>query len=75
MKKSIYEVGDKVYDYRFGWGVVNSVVQARFPINVSFWVLHEDTYTWDGREYEDLPPILSFTEYTLEGFSQKPIQR
>jgi hypothetical protein len=72
MEKSVFKVGDKVFDFRFGWGVVYSVNGVRFPINVSFGVNHEDCYTWDGRACEDhLSQILSFTEYTFEGFSQE----
>ena len=71
MKKSIFKVGDKVFDIRFGWGVVYSVNEGRLSIDVSFGVNDEDCYTWDGRAYEDQPPVLSFTEYTFEGFSQE----
>jgi hypothetical protein len=73
MKKSIFKVGDKVFDIRYGWGIVEFIdVKSNFyPINVSFGVLNEDCYTWDGRSYQGLLKVLSFTEYTLEGFSQE----
>jgi len=71
MEKSIFKVGDKVFDYRFGWGVVHSVNEGRFPIDVSFGDFHEDCYTWNGRACEDLSQVLSFSEYTLQGFSQE----
>jgi hypothetical protein len=71
MKKSVFKKGDKVYDYRLGWGLVNFIVDNSFyPINVKYGECSYD-YTWDGRAYEYLPQILSFSEYTLKGFSQE----
>jgi hypothetical protein len=71
MEKSVFKVGDKVFDYRYGWGIVNFIVDKSFyPINVKFGEYSYD-YTWDGRAFLDLSQVLSFTEYTLEGFSQE----
>ena len=71
MKQTIFEVGDRVFDYRFGWGeVVNISELDKYPIFIRF-RLHSIWYTKDGRLDEYAPKTLSFTEYTLEGFSQE----
>ena len=71
MKKSIFKVGDKVFDYRYGWGIVDyNEDDSFYPVLVEF-VEYEDAYTWDGRAYQGAPIVLSFTEYTIEGFSQE----
>ena len=64
-KETIFKVGDKVYDYSFGWGIVKSTEGSKM-IQVEF---EKDTITFiDGL-------WLSFTEYTLQGFSQeRPIE-
>ena len=71
MKETIFKVGDKVFDHRFGWGEVKDICEeSQYPIGVKF-VLYPMAYTEDGRVYEDAPKSLSFTEYTLDGFSQE----
>ena len=42
-----------------------------FPMTVAFDTGNNGQYTTDGRFYFNSPPILSFTEYTLSGFSQE----
>ena len=80
MEKQIFKVGDRVYHISYGWGVVKSVDHGGFPILVSFVVEGYDDYiisfSNDGFETsEDKTPLLSFTEYTLQGFSQeRPIE-
>jgi hypothetical protein len=71
-KKSVFEVGDKVYDHLFGWGVVTNVYKgyADYPVVVGY-SSADARYTLDGRYLDRLKPSLSFTEYTLEGFSQE----
>lgn len=66
-------VGDKVFCIHNGWGVVFKFNgDSQFPIEVSFdndkFI---DSYNIMGALYEDFSPTLSFTEYTLEGFSQE----
>jgi hypothetical protein len=72
---TIFKVGDKVFDVRYGWGVVSSVnIRTKdWPVEVVFDGEEEllDEYTFDGRAFINYPPTLSFTEYTLEGFSQE----
>lgn len=72
----IFEIGDKVFDIRYGWGEVESFeneLDFEF-IEVKF----EDSlisYTLSGPEYyNDELCLLSFTEYTLNGFTKdKPL--
>lgn len=67
----MFKVGDKVFDYQYGWGVVEEIWEdITYPVDVNF-ERSVNTYTSDGRELEDNHPSLSFTEYTLEGFSQE----
>lgn len=71
MEKSNFKVGDKVFDIRKGWGKVGFIIDSsHFPINVNFDKCSDD-YTWDGRALLGQMQVLSFTEYTLEGFSQE----
>jgi len=69
--KSVFKVGDKVFDLRNGWGVINKIYEDFvFPIKVNF----DDTfdcYTYDGKFDNSNLQFLSFTEYNLEGFSQE----
>lgn len=75
MEKQIFKKGDKVFDYAYGWGEVTEIRPInKYPISVGFGELIE-RYTFDGRFYEDSPQTLSFTEYTLNGFSQeRPVE-
>ncbi len=69
----IFKKGDRVFCHYFGgWGVVEDIYLKNivFPIRCSF-PLGNGSFTQDGRFYSDGPPMLSFTEYTLEGFSQE----
>ncbi len=74
MENKIFKVGDRVYHFDFGWGVIDDISESEndlHPIQVTF---EEDTkyFTIDGR-YNDYSKnkSLSFTEYTLQGFSQE----
>lgn len=73
MKKQIFKVGDKVFDIRYGWGeVTNDNWCDDYPIRAQYHNGAKDTYTYNGMCYEGTKtPILSFTEYTLQGFSQE----
>ena len=80
MKETVFEVGDKVFCIIHGWGTVIKINKTGiFPILVSF-INNEgyketSSFTLDGRLYTYSSPTLSFTEYTLQGFSQeRPIE-
>jgi hypothetical protein len=67
----IFKTGDKVYDHAYGWGeVVRSTQEmSYYPVVAVFGKL-SFTYTLEGSSIKDKASTLSFTEYTLEGFSQ-----
>lgn len=73
--EKIFKIGDRVFDIRYGWGLVNycNYEIEDWPIEVVFDGIDglTDEYTFDGRCYITHPKTLSFTEYTLEGFSQE----
>jgi hypothetical protein len=62
-----FKKGDRVFDIRYGWGVIN--LDNGIYFNVEFNdVFNTFTYT-----HRDTNKLLSFTEYTLEGHSlEKP---
>lgn len=70
----IFKKGDKVYDAAYGWGEVEITndddVDFGFNIRVCFKGL-DKIYTSKGQTSINAEPSLSFTEYTLEGFSQE----
>ena len=78
MSKQIFKVGDRVFDVRYGWGKVTNYYDLRlYPIGVQF---DEDDsqevifYSKDGKtSLGDNKPLLSFEEYTLQGFTQEKL--
>ena len=78
--KTNFKVGDKVYCIINGWGTITDILEScnlsiDFPIIIS--TINDEGkevkcfYTLDGRCFTQYPPTLSFTEYTLNGFSQE----
>ena len=77
--ETIFKVGDRVYDIRFGWGTVKHIEEdenSYFPISVLF----DNDKFQNNKLYEvehnnkTYTNLLSFTEYTLQGFSlERPI--
>ena len=79
MEKQIFKAGDKVYHIEYGWGVVKDNKcdhVINFPIVVEFKEHNLIVFSNDGKEIiGSKQPTLSFTEYTLQGFSQeRPIE-
>ena len=69
--KTVFKVGDKVYCCIYGHGVVKSVDYTEsYPLFVDFGY-DTNNYTFDGKLDDCCKPTLSFTEYTLQGFSQE----
>lgn len=71
----IFREKDRVFHLQYGWGTVESAVKENaadiYCVDVKFEDSHS-SFTEDGKEFdEDLVATLSFTEYTLDGFSQK----
>lgn len=75
MEKLIFKKRDRVFDIRFGWGTVKEVLDTsyhNYPIIVFFDNIgNVITYASDGSFGAGMPQMLSFTEYTLQGFSQE----
>lgn len=61
--EAIFKEGDKVYLYPLGWGDIQYTSDYDYSI---YFQSIEDTRYIGG----DIRRLLSFTEYTLEGFSQ-----
>jgi len=70
--KTVFKVGDKVFDIHHGWGVIIEINQhLTFSISVNFDDDFYESYTYDGRSDNIISKFLSFTEYKIEGFSQE----
>ena len=66
MEKQIFKIGDKVYHIQFGWGIISEMLNE--DILVGF---VNGRTIWANRDSN----LLSFTEYTLQGFNQeRPIE-
>ena len=69
MEKTKFKKGDIVYWQELK-GEVIEIDSSSYPIRVEFTNRLVDTFTKDGRIFEDTPQILSYTPYTLNGFTQ-----
>jgi hypothetical protein len=71
---SIFQVGDRVFYHRFGWGEITYItVDILYPIIVYFDNTITEYFTIDGcLDIDHKYPSLSFTEYNFitGGFSQ-----
>lgn len=72
MEKTVFKKGDKVFHIGYGWGEVIEIRNVdSFPVVVNF-NNEYIRFSNKGTEFfEDKMPLLSFTEYTLQGFSQE----
>jgi hypothetical protein len=70
--ETVFRLKHKVFDVRYGWGEVTHLsYTTQYPIEVAFEKC-KDYYTYEGYDHlNTLVPLLSFTEYTLQGFSQE----
>jgi hypothetical protein len=59
--KTVFKEGDKVFHINCGWGIIDKIND--YIIDVKFPVINVTGFNNDS--------LLSFTEYTLEGFSQE----
>ena len=72
--ETIFKIGDRVFDIRFGWGEVKEIQEEGIHVVRVDFDNCSSSYTKDGKGYHtDLSPLLSFTEYDLVngGFSQE----
>ena len=65
--ETVFKVGDKVFDIQFGWG---EVISSIGHLSVKF-EMGRASYNQAGCRAPSSIPSLSFTEYTIEGFSQE----
>ena len=76
--KTIFKVGDKVFDIRYGWGIVKYIYTIDWEkVGPEFLVCEVD-FNKEKEPYiytkKSVTQMLSFTEYTLQGFTQeKPV--
>ena len=66
----IFKIEDKVFDYAYGWGYVYDISDEEWGVYVTFegeQVRYNKFGRVNGCSFDN---TLSFTEYTLEGFSQ-----
>ncbi len=71
--KTNFKVGDKVFHLQHGWGEVTIIdTEESYPITVCFNNNEMCRFTKEGRVNSwEKTPTLSFTEYTLQGFTQE----
>ena len=67
--KTIFQIGDKVFDYNYGWGEVAKFDD--FDLLIVKFQRGNVGYEPNGCRPSSYLPTLSFTEYTLNGFSQE----
>lgn len=69
--ETVFKVGDEVYDINYGWGKVKEAGKySRHGLQVVFGEFTA-RYCSDGTLFSCKNPTLSFTEYTLQGFTQE----
>jgi len=68
----IFKKGDRIFSIVDGWGIIESDNGNVFKLYVIFDSGVEKDFMWNGTESEfDCNSLLSFTEYTFQGFSQQ----
>ena len=69
--ETVFKVGDEVFDIRYGWGTVKEAGKySKRGLYVAF-EKNTASYYSNGVAFDCVTPTLSFTEYTLQGFSQE----
>ncbi len=68
----MFKVGDRVFNYQYGWGTINEELTKFILVLFDSCKSVSIPFYKDGKETSRSErPTLSFTEYTLEGFSQE----
>ena len=68
----MFKVGDRVFNYQYGWGTINEELTKFILVLFDNCKSVSIPFYKDGKETSRSErPTLSFTEYTLEGFSQE----
>jgi len=75
-KEPIFKVGDKVFSIEYGWGKVDSMRISDDDNGIGVVldngiVVHWDNGVISSSQFDHANNLYSFTEYTLQGFSQE----
>ena len=78
MKKQTFEKGDRVFDIRYGWGIVKYIYTIDWEKAGPDYLVCEVEFNKEEEKClytkKSAIQMLSFTEYTLQGFTQeKPV--
>lgn len=66
--KEVFKKGDRIFHIQFGWGVIIKEINCHGNLKIAF---DKPVPQWDWFDVS----FISFTEYTLQGFSQeRPIK-
>lgn len=68
-----FKKGDIVYWQELKGEVMNTDNSEPYTIKVKFLSDYGNYFTNDGRIHKEIPPVLSHTPYTLNGFSQNSV--
>lgn len=68
-----FKKGDIVYWQDLKGEVMNTDNSEPYTIKVKFLSDYGNYFTNDGRIHKEIPPVLSHTPYTLNGFSQNSV--
>jgi hypothetical protein len=65
--ESVFKVGDRVFHIQYGWGEIIEEINCYDNLKIAFDKKVEscDWWDWFDKSY------ISFTEYTLQGFTQE----
>ena len=68
----MFKVGDRVFNYQYGWGTINEELTKYILVLFDNCKSVSIPFAKDGKETSRSErPTLSFTEYTIQGFSQE----
>ena len=68
----MFKVGDRVFNYQYGWGTINEELTKFILVLFDNCKSVSIPFAKDGKETSRSErPTLSFTEYTIQGFSQE----
>jgi len=66
--ESVFKVGDRVFHIQYGWGEIIEEINCYDNLKIAF-DKKVESWDWFDKSY------ISFTEYTLQGFTQeRPIE-
>lgn len=61
----MFKVGQRVWEFSRGWGTVDKILDGSpYPIHIIFETGEEESYTFDGKEYESASRTVFFREFS-----------